>query len=87
MEIRPLRTDEEIREYIRNNYGSVEEYYRRRFDDPPAPTPKPIVKSAAEISADYYQAVAKARRISLEEFFKRNPDEYRAYKELVTSRN
>lgn len=37
MEIRPLRTDSEIEEYIRRHYGSVEEYHRWRHDVPPAP--------------------------------------------------
>jgi hypothetical protein len=87
VEIKPLRTDEEIRDYIQKNYGSGEEYHRRRFEDPPVPAPKPIAKSAAEISADYYQVAAKAQGLSLEQFFKRNPDEYRRYKNLVISRD
>ena len=52
MEIRPLKTDSEIQEYIRKHYGSVEEYWARRNDVPPASIPKPQVvqKSSAKAS-------------------------------------
>lgn len=87
MEIKALRTDEEIKEYIAKNYGSYEAYHEGRLKDPAPTAPKPIKKSASEISADYYQAIAKARGITLEKFFALYPKEYDAYRELATSRD
>jgi hypothetical protein len=34
-----------------------------------------------------YEAICKARKITLEEFFRANPAEYQRYKKLSTSRN
>ena len=41
-------------------------------------------KTASEAMAEYYEAVCKAQGITLEELFKRRPDEYLRYKKLVT---
>ena len=89
METRPLRTDEEIAKAIKENYGDYNSYRKSVFANynRPIEAPKPIAKTAAEISASYYEAIAKARGISLAEFFKNNPDEYRRYSELATSRD
>ena len=39
---------------------------------------------AEKISADYYEAAAKAQGKTLEQFFKEHPDEYRRYSEIST---
>ena len=62
MEIRPLRTDSEIQEFIKEHYGSVENYLSRRNDPLPLSTPKPQVvhKSTAETFLELCDAKAKS---------------------------
>ena len=75
MEIKPLRTDEEIREFIVKNYGSPEEYHRRRNDIPPAPALKAQVvqKSDSQIFLDLCDAAAKSLGKTRAEFFTEYP--------------
>jgi hypothetical protein len=75
MEVRPLRNDEEIMEFMKKNFGSYEAYFAQRHNEPPPPKPQVIQKNAAEISADFYQVLVKSRGLSLEQFFQRYPDE------------
>jgi hypothetical protein len=86
MEMRPLKTDSEIQEFIKEHYGSIENYMARRNDKPPLPTPKPQVvrKSAAETFLDLCDAAANSLGMSREAFFKQYPEQYRRYGELVT---
>ena len=86
MEIRPLKTDSDIEEYIRKHYGSVEDYLSRRNEKAPLPVPKHEVmqKSAPEIFLGLCEAKAKSLGMSLEELFKRYPGTHRQYNELVT---
>ena len=85
MEIKPLRTDEEIRDFIVKNYGSSEEYFRRRNDIPPAPTPIPQVvqKSSAESFLELCDVAAKSLSMSRAEFFTKYPEQYRKYHALM----
>jgi hypothetical protein len=85
LEIRPLKSDSEIEEYIRKHYGSAAEYHRRRHDVPPAPTPKlqVVQKSSAESFLDLCDVAAKSLSMSREEFFTKYPDQYRKYNDLV----
>jgi hypothetical protein len=87
-EINPLRTDEDIRKFIAEQYGSYDEYYRHRFDaQAVAPSePEPVKKSEAEVCADYFQAVAKAKGLTLDKLFEQHPEEYRRYVELAAVR-
>jgi hypothetical protein len=83
--IRPMN-DEEIREEIAKA-GGYEAYRRDALNyDKPIEAPQPVRKSEAEVAADYYTAIAKARGLSLGEFFKANPSEYQRYRELAYSR-
>jgi hypothetical protein len=76
MEIKPLRTDEEIRDFIVKNYGSSEEYFRRRNDIPAAPTPKAQVvqKSDSQIFLDLCDAAAKSLGMDRQQFFTKHPE-------------
>jgi hypothetical protein len=42
-----------------------------------------VKKSAAQTYLEEYEAVAKAERITLEEFFRKYPEKYRDYVWLV----
>jgi hypothetical protein len=88
MEIKPLRTDEDIRKFINENYGSADEYYRCRFDVQTVASsePEPVRKSEAEVCADYFQAVAKAQGVTLDKLFEQHPEEYRRYVALAAVR-
>ena len=77
----PLRDLDEINKFVIDTYGSIENYMAKRYDNEVAPEPvKPIAKTESEISADYYDAVCAQQGISIDEFFKRNPDEWRKYR-------
>ena len=85
MEIRPLKTDEEIAEAIRKNYGGDYASYRKAqldYDSQPIVKAQPIQKSASEIFMDGCEVVAKHRGQSLAEFFKHNPADYEKYRAL-----
>ena len=86
MELRPLKSDSEIQEYINKHYGSVENYLSRRNEHLPLPAPGPHVvrKSAAEIFLDLCDAKAKSLGINRQQFFTQYPEQYRRYGELVT---
>jgi len=86
MEIRPLRSDEEIAEFIQKNYGSVEEYHRRHYDNPPLPKPELVQKSAAELTADRLQWLAKKEGLTLEQLLLKRPELYAEYRPLVDVR-
>jgi hypothetical protein len=60
MEIRPLKTDEEIAKAIRENYGDYSSYRNAQFDDPPLPKPQLVQKSAAELTSERKEYFAKA---------------------------
>ena len=85
MEVKPLRTDEEIQEFITKHYGSFSEYRARRFDPLAEAEPEPVKKSDAEVCADYLQAVAEVVG-GYEKLFREKPDEYRRYRELAAVR-
>jgi hypothetical protein len=80
--LRPM-TDEEAKQFIEKYCGGYAEYRKSSFKDPPPSTPVPVKKSAAEVSGEYYIALAKGQNLTLEEFFKRHPDEYERYRELA----
>jgi hypothetical protein len=73
MEMRPLRTDSEIQEFIKEHYGSLENYFSRRNEHPPLPSSKPQVvhKSTAETFLDLCDAKAKSLGMTREAFFTR----------------
>jgi hypothetical protein len=62
MEIKPLRTNDEIEKFIEENYGSYEIYLSKRNEHPPKPTPKPqaVHKSTAETFLELCDAKAKS---------------------------
>jgi hypothetical protein len=86
MEIKPLRTNDEIEKFIEENYGSYEIYLSKRNEHPPKPTPKPQVvrKSTAETFLDLCDVAAKSLSMSRAEFFTKYSDQYRKYNDLVT---
>ena len=87
MKATPLRTDGEILAYVEKEFGSVENYMVKRYDNAVAVEAiKPMAKTESEISADYYDAVCAQQGIDISEFFKRNPDEWRKYRVRSYSR-
>jgi hypothetical protein len=82
MEIRPFKTDEEIRKAIKDEWGDYESYRRAQFVKRPAPEAEPVEKSDTEKNAQYVEYLAKAAGLSVSEFCARNPDVYRRYQQL-----
>jgi hypothetical protein len=73
-------TAEEANEWL-EKVGGREEYDRQVRED--QPEPQVTEKSVAQVMVDYFEVVAKAKRITLEEFFRQNPVEYEKYRRTV----
>jgi hypothetical protein len=84
METRAM-SDEEAREEIRK-MGGYATWRRQAFGDQPLRTPEPVRKNAQQLLLENIESIAKSRRISLEQYFRENPEDYRILQELGTSR-
>jgi len=82
METKPMTTAE-AEEVIKREFGNYARYRQSSYANPPteaeaAQVPKPRTPTQSEQYADACKLVAEYRGISLEQFFKQEPERLRA---------
>jgi hypothetical protein len=89
VEIRALKTADEIRKEIKGEWGDYETYRKAQsipvrpilVETRQTPTAAPE-KSESELNVQYLECLAKAAGLPLSEFCARYPDVYRRYQQL-----
>ena len=89
METVPLHSVEEVEDFVRKNYISLDHYWQHhRFDKAQTVGATDCAggREEAKIISDYYEFVCKMRGISIEQFFAEHPREYDRWRRLYDNK-